>query len=34
LARFIIAPAYVNFHPIFKQPIDSLFAWAKPEGGQ
>lgn len=32
LARFIIAPEYVNFNQIFKQPIDNLFTWAKSVG--
>ena len=30
IAREIIAPQYANFDQIFKQPLNSLFSWAKP----
>lgn len=34
IARTIIMPKYQEFHEIFKLPINLLFAWARPTGGQ
>ncbi len=34
IARTIIMPKYQEFHERFKKPIDNLFTWAKPAGGQ
>jgi putative ATP-dependent endonuclease of OLD family len=34
IGRTIIMPKYQEFHEIFTSPINSLFAWARPTGGQ
>jgi putative ATP-dependent endonuclease of the OLD family len=34
MARYIIAPNYGNFNPIFQQPINNLFAWVNTVGAE